>query len=316
MGKKFFKSAEIKIAVFVIVGFFLLIWGINFLKGIDIFKKQYTYYVVFENTSGLMPSHFVTINGLGIGIVEKIQLMPSLENKVLVTLNIDKGVRIPIHSVARIASPSPLSSPQIEILFSRENQYIQEGDTLQAEVAAGLLDNLGEMMAHLKSIVISVDTSVNLLQKTLQSGALNDVEATLKNLRSATDKIDNLLAVNSNKVNTIVSDVQAFTTTLHKNDEKISEMIGNFTTVSESLAEAELKRTVNNAADAIGKLDSLLYKMNQGEGTLGQLVTNDSLYLSLQNSLVSLDKLLDDLRKNPKKYINVTVFGRKEKNKE
>jgi phospholipid/cholesterol/gamma-HCH transport system substrate-binding protein len=313
MGKKFFKSVEVKIAVFVIVGFFLLIWGINFLKGIDIFKKQYTYYVVFENTSGLMPSHFVTINGLGIGIVEKIQLMPSLENKVLVTLNIDKGIRIPVHSVARIASPSPLSSPQIEILFSRENQYIQEGDTLQAEVAAGLLDNLGEMMAHLKSIVISVDTSVNLLQKTLQSGALNDVEATLKNLRSATDKIDNLLAVNTNKVNTIVSDVQAFTTTLHKNDEKISEMIGNFTTVSESLAEAELKRTVNNAADAIGKLDSLLYKMNQGEGTLGQLVTNDSLYLSLQNSLVSLDKLLDDLRKNPKKYINVTVFGRKEK---
>jgi phospholipid/cholesterol/gamma-HCH transport system substrate-binding protein len=139
----------------------------------------------------------------------------------------------------------------------------------------------------------------------------------LKNLRAATDKIDLLLAENTTKVNTIVTDVQAFTTTLHKNDEKIHDIIGNLNTVSENLAEAELKQTINNAAHAIDKLDSLLYKVNKGEGTLGQLVVNDSLYISLQNSIVSLNKLIEDIKANPKRYINITVFEkkRKEKNK-
>ena len=313
--KNFFKSVEVKIAVFAIAGLFLLVWGINFLKGIDIFKKQYNYYTVFENTSGLMPSHLVTINGLGVGIVEKIQLMPNHSNHLLVTLSIDKEIQIPIHSVARIVATNPLSSPQVEILFSTENQYIQVGDTISGEIFKGLQDGLSEIMTHVKNIVVSVDTSVNLLQKTLQSGALSEVETILKNLRATTDKINDLLAVNSPKVNTIVSDMQTFTNTLHKNDGKINEMIGNLNTVSDKLAQAELKKTVNNAADAIGKLDSLLNKMNKGEGTLGQLATNDSLYISLQNSLVSLDKLLTDIEKNPKKYINVTVFGKKEKKK-
>jgi phospholipid/cholesterol/gamma-HCH transport system substrate-binding protein len=313
MGRKFFKSVEVKIAIFAIVGLFLLVWGINFLKGIDIFKKQYTYYTVFENTSGLMPSHLVTVNGLGIGIVEKIQLLPNRSNHLLVTLSIDKGVNIPVNSVTRILASNPLSSPQVEVLFSNENQYIQEGDTIESAISAGLMDGFGEIVKHVKSIVVSVDSSVNLLQRTLQSGALSDVETILENLRSASQKIDNLLAVNSPKVNTIVSDMQTFTNTLHKNDKKINEMIDNFNTVSENLSQAELKKAVNNASDAIGKLDSLLNKMNRGEGTLGQLATNDSLYFSLQNSLISLDKLLNDIEKNPKKYINVTVFGKKEK---
>ncbi len=315
MGKKFFKSVEIKIAIFAIVGLFLLVWGINFLKGIDIFKKQYTYYAVFENTSGLLPSHVITINGMNVGIVDKIELMHNLSNKVLVTLNIDKGIEIPVNSVVRIATPSPLGSPQIEILFSNETEYIQKGDTIQGNISAGLFEGLGDVMGSLKNILNSLDTSMRLLQGTLQSGALDNVEQILANLHATTDKIDNLLAVNSGKVNTIVTDVQTFTNTLHKNDEKIDGFIGNLNTVSKQLADAELKKTVDNAASAIAKLDTLLYKMNQGEGSLGQLVVNDSLYISLQSSLISLDKLLEDIKANPKKYINVTVFGRKEKNK-
>jgi len=316
MKKKIYKSVEIRIAVFAIVGLFLLVWGIHFLKGIDIFKSQCSYYVVFDNAAGLLPSNAVTVNGMGIGKVDNVRLMPENSNKIVVTMSVDKHLKIPANSIARIVSSNPLSSPQIEIVFGTEAQYLQQGDTMQAEAAAaGLFNELGEMMTRVKSILISVDTSVNLLQKTLQSGALNDVEIALKRLRAATNKIDNLLAENSPKVNTIISDVQTFTNTLHKNDDKINEMIGNFNTISEELAAAELKKTVNNAANAIGELDSLLYKINQGQGTLGQLVVNDSLYNSMQNSLLSLERLLGDVQKNPKKYINITVFERKTKGK-
>ena len=128
--KKVFKSVEIKIAVFALAGLFLLVWGINFLKGIDIFKKQYSYYVIFDNTSGLMPAHLVTINGMNVGNVDNIQLLPELSNRVLVTINVNKEVDIPLNSIIRIATPSPLSSPQVEILFSEEQKYIQKGDTV------------------------------------------------------------------------------------------------------------------------------------------------------------------------------------------
>ena len=309
-----FRSIEVKIAIFALIGLFLLVWGINFLKGIDIFKKQYTCYVVFENASGLLPSHTVTINGLSIGLVDKIELMrPS--NKILVTLSIDKKVEIPVNSHIRIATPNPLSSPQVEILFGNETVYIQDGDTLQGAVSAGLLEGLPEIMGSVKKILISVDTSVMLLQQNLQSGTLDQLTAALVDLRSTIGKIDNLVAVNTPKINAVVSDVQTFTGTLHKNDEKINEMIGNINTISAQLAEAELKKTIDNAAHAIGNIDSLLTKINQGEGSLGQLAVNDSLYINLQNSLWSLDKLLEDIKANPKKYINVTVFGKKEKKK-
>jgi len=310
MEKKFFKSVEIKIAVFAIAGLFLLVWGINFLKGIDIFKKQYTYYAVFENTSGLMPSHFVTVNGLNVGIVEKIQMMPSMSNRLLVTLSVDKGINIPVNSVARIVSSNPLSSPQVEILFSKENQYIQEGDTIQAEVVAGLLDGLGS----LGDIVANIDTIVAAAkQKIVLSGALDSLKTAMEDFHSITQNIDNILKQNSPKINNVMSDIQSFTAMLNENNDKIEQIIKRLEKTSSDLAEAELKKTINNAAEAIGTFDSLLNKMNQGEGTLGQLVTNDSLYISLQNSLITLDRLLDDIQKNPKKYINVTVFGKKEK---
>ena len=310
MGKKFFRSVEIKIAVFAIAGLFLLVWGINFLKGIDIFKKQYTYYAVFENTSGLMPSHFVTVNGLSVGIVEKIQLIPNLSNQLLVTLNVDKGINIPVNSVVRIVSSNPLSSPQVEIVFSKENQYIQEGDTIRAEVVAGLLDGLGS----LGDIVSNIDTIVAAAkQKIVLSGALDSLKTAMEDFSSITQNIDNILKQNSPKISNVMSDVQSFTAMLKENNDKIEQIIERLNKASSDLAEAELKKTINNAADAIGNLDSLLNKMNQGEGTLGQLVTNDSLYISLQNSLITLEKLLDDIQKNPKKYINVTVFGKKEK---
>jgi phospholipid/cholesterol/gamma-HCH transport system substrate-binding protein len=317
MKNKFFKSVEIKIAVFAIVGLFLLVWGINFLKGIDIFKKQYSYYVVFENASGLLPSHLVTVNGLSIGIVDNIQLMPQNSNKILVTINIDKNVEIPVNSIARVASSNPLSSPQIEILFGNETRCYQEGDTIRAEIAAGLLDGL----SSLGGIVANIDTIITVAkQKIVLSGAIDSFKMAMEDFHSITQNIDNILKQNSPKINNVMSDLQSFTAMLHENNKKIDQIIGKLNKVSSDLAEAELKKTIDNAKDAIENVNNLIHKVNQGEGTLGQLVVNDSLYSNLNNSLtnlssslVSLDKLLIDIQKNPKKYINITVFEKKKK---
>ncbi|MDR1878062.1 MAG: MlaD family protein, partial [Bacteroidales bacterium] len=166
---KLLKSTEIKIALFALAGLFLLVWGINFLKGIDVFKKHCTYYVIFEKTAGLLPAHLVTINGMNVGIVDEIELTSDVPNKVLVRIDVNKSISIPINSVIRIATPNPLSSPQVEILMGNEKQYIQHGDTIQGAILTGALDNLG-------GIVSNLDTSIVILKTVLQGSILTELE--------------------------------------------------------------------------------------------------------------------------------------------
>jgi phospholipid/cholesterol/gamma-HCH transport system substrate-binding protein len=307
--KKVFKSREIKIAIFALVGLFLLIWGINFLKGIDIFKKQYPYYVIFEKTSGLMPAHLVTINGMSVGNVDDIKLMPELSNRVLVTINVNKGIQIPLNSIIRIGTPDLLSSPQVEILFSDEQTYIQKGDTVWGTISPGMLDGLN----GLGDVVSNVDTIMIAAKNLMQSDAMDSLKAAIADFHSITQNIDNILKDNAPNINVAVSDLQSFASMLKENNNKITNIIEKISTVSDNLAEAEIKQAIDSLSMVVGRVHAFVDNMNDGKGTLGQLVVNDSLYISLNNSLISLDRLLEDLKANPKKYINVTVFGRKEK---
>lgn len=305
-----FKTVEIKIAVFIIVGLFLLVWGINFLQGIDIFKKQYAYHVEFERTDGLLPSHSVVINGMIVGIVDKIQLMPEKGNKVLVTIKVDKDVEIPVNTEVSVYSPSPLSSPQVNLVFGDATTYFHEGDTIMGITSAGMLDGVGDLVQNLKSVVVSLDTIAASLKTTIQTGT---IDSTLANIESVSNTIDEILAKNSGKIDSIVNDLHGFTGTIHQNDDKINHMIANIDRITDELAGEKVNQGIADAAAAINKLDTMLNNINNGQGTMGQLVVNDSLYHNLKNSLNSLDLLLSDLKANPKKYINVTVFGKKEK---
>jgi phospholipid/cholesterol/gamma-HCH transport system substrate-binding protein len=306
MKKSFLKSTEIKIALFALSGLFLLVWGINFLKGIDIFKPQHTYYVVFEKTAGLLPAHTVTVRGMNVGIVDEIQLMPDKFNNVIVALKINKTLQIPINSIARIATTNPLSAPQVEIVMGDETHYFQDGDTITGLISAGIMDGLGGLVAN-------IDTVVILLKETLQSDMLPNLKETVHNFRMLTQRLDKLVADNSPKVNTILSDVQSLTTTIHTNEGKIENVIDNLNTLSNDLAESELKQTIDSLSLTLQHVNTTLNHLNQGDGTLGQLLTNDSVYIDLHNSLLNLDKLLIDIKANPKRYINITVFGKKEK---
>lgn len=309
VNKNFFKSVEVKIAVFAMLGLFLLIWGINFLKGIDLFKKSYQLYVVFDQTLGLTPANNVVVNGVAIGTIDRIDLMSSAENKVLMRLGIDKKINIPTNSTLTIGSTGLLGSPCIEVIFSKETAHYHAGDTVYGIITPGLMSAMGNLTANLENIVTSLDTSINILKQTLQSGITTDLEATIEKIRIFSET----LADNRHKINGIVSDVNSFTGTLRNNDAKINDIVENLNAVSRQLADAEIKKVIDEASQTFAHLDTLLSEASEGKGSLGQLLVNDSLYYNLQNSLHSLDMLLIDLQKNPKKYINVTVFGRKEK---
>ncbi|MDR0368866.1 MAG: MlaD family protein [Bacteroidales bacterium] len=311
MGEKknIFKSTEIKIAVFALAGLFLLIWGINFLKGIDIFKKQYTYHVIFDNASGLTPAHLVTVNGMNVGNVDDIQLVPELSNRVLVTIHVNKEIQIPLHSTIRIVSPDLFSSPQVEILYSGEHQYLQEGDTVWGSISPGIMDGLGD----LGKIVSNVDTTMVVVKNLMTSLAIDSLKLAVTNFCSIIQNVDNIVKDNASNVNVAIADIQSFTAMLRENNDNIAHIIEKISTVSDHLAEAEIKHLTDSISILANRANLLVENMNAGKGTLGQLVTDTSLYVNLNNSLVTLERLLEDLKNNPKKYINVTVFGRKEK---
>jgi phospholipid/cholesterol/gamma-HCH transport system substrate-binding protein len=314
MNRKFFKSVEVKIAFFAVLGLFLLVWGINFLKGIDLFKKSYQMYVVFDNSLGLSTAGNVMVNGVVIGSIDKIDLLPSAENKVIIRVEVEKKIAIPRNSAFTIGSTGLLGSSCINVAFSGETQYYQKGDTVYGVITPGLMSAMSSLTANLENIVTALDTSINILKQTLQSDTKTDFDIAVHNLRESTESLSGILAaVNKNKISAIVSDVNVFTTTLKNNDAKLNDIVENLNNVSKQLADSDIKKTIDDAAQTFAHLDSILLAASEGKGSVGQLLVNDSLYYNLQNSLHSLDALLIDLQKNPKKYINVTVFGKKEK---
>ncbi len=305
-----FSKSTIKIAIFSLVALFILIWGINYLQGFDIFKKYNKYYVIFDRTDGLLASHSVVINGVIVGTVDKIELMTDNNNKVLVRLNVERKVKIPDNTTVQITSPSLLSSPQVEFFYGTSTTNWQDGDTVIGLNSAGIFDGIDDLLVSIKSTVVSLDTICASVKGTIQSGAL---DSTMHNIASITEEVDQIIAANRGKINGIVTDFNTFTSNISRNDQKIDSVINNLDKISTKLAGEEVSQAITNVSSAIQHLDSVLALMENGTGTLGKLSTNDSLYNNLKNSLESLDLLLKDLKANPKKYINVTVFGKKEK---
>ena len=315
MNKKFFKSIEVKIAAFALLGLFLLVWGINFLKGIDLFKKSYELYVVFDQNMGLTPANSVVINGVSVGTIDAIDLMPSANNKVLMRLDIDNKVRIPLNSTVTIGSSGLFNAPQIEITYGDASSHYKEGDTLRGVLTEGLMSKIENITPKLDSLLNSLNASAVQLKNFLQPETIEDFKLIVKKLQLSASSLNEILADNKGKINSAVSGLTAFATTLKNNDVKINEIVQNLNTVSSQLADADIKKVVQNAGQTFAHLDTLLTNAQDGKGTVGQLLVNDSLYHNLQNSLNSLDKLLIDLQAHPSKYINVTVFGKKEKKK-
>lgn len=301
MSRKIFKTQEIKIAVLAIVSVSLVVWGMNFLKGKNIFKKQYTYYGIFEEAGGLTPANTVYINGVNVGIVDKIALFGETNDKVLVTFTVNKKVQLPMNSEFRIISPGIVGSMQLDCVLGDATTYFTNGDTIQGYVQPGMLSNVDNIKNNL-------DTIINSLKNLIQSGSL---QASLENINSTTEKLDSIMY--SGQIEKILADVKSFTNTIKNNDTEIDSIIKNVNQFSGTLKKVDIPQTLDDLSARLKQLENILLKVEKGEGTLGKLSTNDTLYQNLQNSIGNLDELIKDVKANPKRYLNVTVFGKKKK---
>lgn len=302
-------TREIKTAILVILSILLFIWGYSFLKGKNLFDHSNKLFVIYENVAGLAPSAPVTLNGLTIGKVNAINIQT--DGKLLVELTITTDFPISKSSIAEIYDSGLVGGRQIAIKPNLDDKnYTESGDYLQASSKLGLTDALAQQLEPLQSKLQEVLENANNLftnvndvldtkaKQDLKS-SISELNKTLTEFSTASKSINELIVENKTKLGSTLT-----------NFDKTSK---NFAKMSDSLAKANLGQTVKNLEKTLANVDKLMSNMEQGKGTIGKLLKDDTMYNSFTNTSKELELLLQDLRLHPTRYVNVSLFGKKEK---
>lgn len=310
-------SNEAKIGILLTATLALFIWGLNYLKGRDLFTSRVRYFAVYDQVDGLVSSNPVFMNGFRIGIVNDISFSDDKSGRLVATLLIDKDVYISRNSVARIFSTDLIGTKAMRIDLGNSTEQLQNGDTLTSGVESSFAQQFGQEVGPIKDkterLIVSIDSLTSHMRKALNEENRSKLTGSLSHLESSLAGLDRMINNEQSKFNKMIGNASAIVENINTHEAEISSILSNINQLSDTLAAIGFKETVASAGHAIDQLNLVLDRINKGEGTLGQLVGNDSLYQNLESSANNLDSLLIDLKAHPKRYLHFSVFGRKEK---
>lgn len=309
-------SNETKVGALTAVSITLLILGFNFLKGKNVFKKKATMYVTFSKVEGLNIGDAIKINGLRVGAVEGLEEKDANLSEVVVSYHLTRSINIPLDSYGKIEA-TPLGSTAIIISLGNAKQYLKDGDTLKGIDSKGLMEDLKQTLAptieNINKTLASLDTTIQSIGKTFNNDSRQNIAIILQELAGTTDKLNALLEPGKGSIAQSLDNVNSFSGNLKKNNDSITAVINNLTKASRNISSLELAGTVQSLESAIGNLNGLLSDIKNGKGSMGKLATDEQLYKNLNSTANSLNILLQDLRLHPKRYVQVSVFGKKDK---
>jgi phospholipid/cholesterol/gamma-HCH transport system substrate-binding protein len=301
---------EIKTAILVISAILLFIWGYSFLKGTDLLNKYQTVYVEYNNVEGVAKSAAVTLNGFVVGKIKNISLNPNT-GKILVELQLKTDFPISKSSIATIYEPGFIAGKQIAIYPNfNDKSLIADGDTLQGDIKAGLTESLKEKLIPLQEkfekLILNSDKLItginNVFDKKGQQDlkkSLAELNKTIEEFHKASSNVNSLLDDNKVKINGVIT-----------NFNKVS---GDFAKISDSINKADLGKTIKNLNNFLVTVDKIMANLKAGKGSMGKMLNDDVLYTNLNKTSKELEILLQDVRLNPTRYINVSLFGKKNK---
>ncbi|MDR1169818.1 MAG: MlaD family protein [Prevotellaceae bacterium] len=305
-------SREFKIGIYFAVTLTALVWGINFLKGKDIFNKVHKFYAVYDEIEGLQTTAQVSIKGLKVGTVSKIRLDQESE-KFRIELQIKSNYSIPDNSVAYLFSSDIMGNKAIKIKIGDSPDMLSENSIIKTgkeeDAFSLLMEDLPSIKNNLNKTIKDVDSTFQNINKLFSEKNVDNLSTGITHLAIAMQNISQLSdALNKSKQNLVSSleNIEDITSNLRNNSSNINHIISNFSELSDSL------KTVR-FAEVINDLKTVVNKVNSGTGTAGKLIYDESVYNNLTNSLNSLDALLSDIKENPKRYVNISVFGKKSK---
>ena len=303
-------SREIKTAVLVIASVVLFIWGYSFLKGKALFANYKTFYVTYTNVEGLVKSAPVTLNGLAIGKVNDIKINET-DGSVVVELQITSDFPISSTSAAVLYEPGFIGGKQIAIEPDFKNKTLAEdGQELPGELklslTASIQEKLVPLQAKFETVLVEVEKLLQGVNSVLDKKSQENLKITLAELSKTMVEIH---AASAN-VNTILADNKSDLKGVVTNFKKVST---DFANISDSLSKADLGKTVKNFNTSLAKVDAILLDLEAGKGSAGKLLKDEALYSNLKSTTKEMELLLQDVRLFPTRYINVSVFGKKNK---
>ena len=309
-------SNETKIGALTAIAITLLILGFNFLKGKNLIEKKATIYIAFEKVNGLNMADMIKINGLKVGGVEDMQETDADLSGIVVAFHLTRAINIPNDSYAQVIT-NPLGSSFIELVMGKSTTFVKDGDTLKSMQTKGLVqdlqDKLEPTIENLNKTLASLDETVKRVGNVFDEEAKQNIGNTLKELALATDQINSMLAPGKGSIAKTVDNIAGISGNLKNNNDSITMIIGNLTKVSRDISKAEIGNTIQQLETASVNLNQILNGIKEGKGSLGMLTKDEALYKNLTSTSNSLNILLQDLRLHPKRYVQVSVFGKKDK---
>lgn len=310
---------EVKLALTAIVAVFILIWGINFLRGLSIFERRNVFYGVYERVDGLKVSSGVVYRGYQVGQVMDISFTGRNLDKVLVKFSVQNKLTLPANTLAMIQNDGLMGTKIISLIPGDAGELAHSGDTLPTSSERGLMEEVSMQLAPLKqraeqmlgsldSVLIIVQGLFNEGTKQNLSNSFNSIDKTLKHLQGASGNLDTLMQTEATRVGEIIHNINSITYNLKSYNGEIGTILSNLSTITDSIRKADLKQTIGVFEAALTDLNAIINKMNQGEGSLGALLTDEDLYYNLSMTGENLNRLLVDLRNNPKRYLRLSLI--------
>lgn len=303
-------SREVKTGILVLLGIFAIVMGLGYLKSSSLFDNSRTFYAVYDHVGGLQSGTQVSLNGLVVGNVSSIRFKDN-SGKLVVTFVVNNEFEFSKNSKVELFDTGIIGGKGLQVIPAFDGApNAVSGDTLQTSTKPGLTElvqqNLTPLQLSLESTVSDADTLLTNINSILDNRTKRELQQSIAGLnqlvqsfQGSATKLNSLLEANEGQLDSTLKNVNTITT--------------NFSKISDSLANAGLGKTMTDLQSTIASLNSVLSKIEKGEGTLGKMANNEELYNNLTEVSRELDLLLQDFRLNPKRYVNVSVFGKKQK---
>ena len=316
-------SNETKVGALTVIAVTIIVLGFNFLRGKTIFKSGNFIYAKYHDTKGLIVSNPVYVNGYQVGTVFEIENLNANLSEISVAIKMNNNYQIPVNSIATIQE-NPLGTNSIYITLGTAADYLKNGDTVRTAPATSLLGDfmntlspMGEQFKktidELRKVLVNVNSVMDDQNKANFKELISNLTKTSDNLNKSMASIQQMVDKQGGSIAQTAENLNGFTKNLADNNKKISNIINNLDSTSQSIKDANLNKTIKEIQTALAGINLTLQKLNSGNGTAAKIMNDPSVYTELKNTINSVNTLVDDIKVHPKRYINVSVFGKKDK---
>ena len=306
-------NKELKIGLLAVTAIIALVFGVNYLKGINILNDNRNFYAVYENIGGLQVGSPVMVNGYKVGMVSNIDLLFEKNQNLLVSISIDKEFDISTNTVCKIVNQDLMGTKGIALMVGDTDELASIGDTLISGIEGSLQDEVNAQILPLKnkaeSLIGSIDSVMMIVTAVLNKdtreslrNSLQSLDKTFSLMTSTMMKVDSMVMINDNRISKVIQNLESITSNLESSNGEIKTILTNFASISDSLAKSDIATTLRNVSE-------ITTKINNGEGSIGLLLKDDKIYANFEKSTRELAALLEDIKKHPSRYDNFSIIG-------